>query len=455
MHDYPIETSRCGLFDTGAPNFHTYYPDVAEADFVPKDGDFVQPLVRALSEVVVHKEWNPVDFSQNEVLQNSKNLLYAQSIYVDHETSTGNVLGSVAEVFWEKSYKSKEGFVIPSGLNARLKLDGKSHPNFVRKIQMDPPAIHSLSVTVQFAFEPSHPKIPLEEFYSKLGTYDQHGEMYRRIATQIKSYKEISFVPHGADPYAQLIREGQITNPRYADVVYNNAEGKPAGIKYYIIDFKEGLISNSQTTIPKETNYNNDPVSMNKILLLLAATLGIATADKDEAALIAEIEPKIPGLLGSIQNSTTELATTKTSLTEAQAALTAAQAKVTELEAKQTTDPALVALGQATLTEQRAEILRLSTLINGKADPAVAALIESSPAPTLALLLGNYKSQADEKFPISCKACGSHEVSRQSSKPDPKEDDPTGPKLDLRALREKKTREEGIARMHGKEAQKA
>src|SRR5210317_758975 len=85
---------------------------------------------------------------------------------------------------------------------------------------MDPPSVHSVSVTVTFEWKPSHKFEDENEFYGKLGTYDDKGELVRRVVTKIHAYHEISFVAHGADPYAQKIVDGKIANPEYAATQY-------------------------------------------------------------------------------------------------------------------------------------------------------------------------------------------------------------------------------------------
>src|SRR6478609_1994501 len=70
-HNPTIDIISNGLFDTAAPNFAAYYPNVTEEDLKPKDADFAYPVFRALSEVIVHKRFNPVDFSMNGVLKKS------------------------------------------------------------------------------------------------------------------------------------------------------------------------------------------------------------------------------------------------------------------------------------------------------------------------------------------------------------------------------------------------
>jgi len=66
---------------------------------------------------------------------------------------------------------------------------------------MDPPSIHSNSVTVRFNHVMSHPELN-EEFWNLAGTKDKKVTIHL-IADEITSYKETSFVNHGADPYAQ------------------------------------------------------------------------------------------------------------------------------------------------------------------------------------------------------------------------------------------------------------
>jgi hypothetical protein len=71
----PQAVESFGLFDSNTSNYNTYYPDVTAEDLAPKENEFIQPVFRALSEVVVHKDINPVDFSRNKVLHKSLGLL--------------------------------------------------------------------------------------------------------------------------------------------------------------------------------------------------------------------------------------------------------------------------------------------------------------------------------------------------------------------------------------------
>lgn len=433
----PVSSISNGLFDNSSANYNTYYPEVTAEHFMPKDSEIVNPLVRALSEVIVHKSWYPVDFSQNEVLKKSLNLLTGQSIFTDHETTIANALGSIKEVIWEESYTAKDGTVIPSGINARLNIDGVSNPRIVRLLNMDPPGIHSLSVTVRFAWEPSHKNIPLEEFMGKLGEFDENGKMYTRQASEILSYSEISFVNHGADAYAQVIRDGELTNPKYADRIYNS-ENTGKVLKHFDYNFQDTVVSNSaqKPTIPVETNNNNssniNSEKMKEILALMAASLGYTPTSQDETEQLTE--------------ATTALKAHFDKFTTDSAALTAAQGKVTRLESEiaelkkvepgkvelTETQKANIANGELLLKERKAELTRLAEITNKSEKVANLIKEESTNLEAIDLMVTSLQEEADDKFPLTCTQCNSEEVTRASAKPNPPGSSTKGPKLSLR-----------------------
>jgi hypothetical protein len=403
-----LDLESFGIFETASPNYSTYYPDVTAEDLNPKDGEFIEPIYRALSEVIVHKQWNPIDFSLNNVLKNSMSLLKGQSVYIDHETAVGNAVGAIKDVFWQGSYKvNGNGILVPAGINARLKVDGKSNPRIARGILMDPPSIHSTSVTVEFLWEKSHASLSTEEFFRALGTYDKEGQMIRRIATKVSRYHEISLVGHGADPYAQKVnKDGSITNPKYADIS-NNSEEKQKQ-KFFSFDFKSEIIQNSERTIPDESNTSEDQVgntendhnkntpTMN-FLEKLAQHLGLpATATE------AEIEAKLKEQLTALQTKTAEV----TTLTEAKAQLEKDKPDVTNLQAFQTN----------VLTAKRAEVTRLYKIAFKEPQESILTMINSAPWEALTALEKQYGEQAEAIAPLSCTKCGSTEVSRASSK---------------------------------------
>lgn len=427
-HNPTMSIGSFGLFDTAAPNFSTYYPSVTAKDFNPAEDEFIFPVYRALSEVIVHRNWNPVDFSKNGILKKSQHLLVGQTVYPNHENSVGNELGAVPEVFWEEAYSSK-GVRIPAGINARFKLDAKSNPKIARAINMTPPAVHSTSVTVEFLWEKSHATMTEEEFWRGLGKFDKDGNMIRRIATAINRYNEISLVTKGADPFAQKVnKDGKINNPTEAGV-RDQQKTKLAETKVYFIDYQTDILLNRYTgdtliageevnTIPAEINNNEQNTNnMNKTFLLaLAAVMGL-TGDKFSEANITEdvIKEEVTSLmqqkalllkfkeLGLTIEKPEDVQSLKESLDKWNAIK---DKDVTQLEAFKT----------QVLAELREKTKKLYLKkAEGKPSDAILAMLENATQEVLTGLSEQYTAELEEKFPMTCSDCGSHAVSRASS----------------------------------------
>lgn len=407
-----------GLFDSNQANYNTYYPDVTSEDLQPKDNEFIEPVFRALSEVVVHKEWNPVDFGENGVLKKSMSLLKGSTVNADHETAIGNAMGAVKQVSWQDSYKTEKGIMVPAGINAVLKIDGKSHPRVARAIMMDPPAIHSTSVTLRFLWEKSHPELSDDEFFNKSGSFDKDKKLIRRIATQIKNYNEISLVSHGADPYAQLVKDAEIVNPKWGDISYNSVTGSQKKKQYYFLyDYKTDVIQNS---IPKETINNNSNLQTDKMnkefLIALAAVLGIK--------LVNEAEPGDADIK-LVQDAVAAAVNAKTASDQS---LVAVQAEVDRLKPIETTynnekaamaeSVELKSFKDTETKTLRDKVASTYKTLSGGTVPdtdAIANLIKTASYETLSALNIQYSKQLEEKFPLTCKSCGGKEVNRASS----------------------------------------
>lgn len=393
-----------GLFDNNTSNYNTYYPDVTEKDLQPQKGEFIEPVFRSLSKVVVHKEYNPVDFGHGNVLKRSMPLLMAQSIYTDHEDAVGNALGAISEVSWQDGYKTKGGILIPAGINSRLKIDGKSHPRIARAIMMDPPAIHSTSVTVNFLWEKSHPSMADDNFWKNLGAYDEEGKLITRVATKINRYHEISLVSHGADPFAQLIgKGGEITNPTYASISYNSLSGKrKQKQKYFMFSLNEDVVKNSTKTIPnkpiistketptvmkkdpkksakKKAEVKNTPKKSNTKLVKQLASL--KQRDKLQLKKIAKLE-KANGELGKYKE------------------------RYEKLKSK----------NEKALKKLREEVLRnYSLLAKDSPDREIISAIKGADAKSLKAMGKEYQRQLEEKYPSSCADCGSDNITKASA----------------------------------------
>jgi hypothetical protein len=104
------------------------------------------------------------------------------------------------------------------GINVEMKIDWKMNPRIARGLLMQPPAIHSASVTVMFEYDYSHPALAeAGRFWESLGEqYD--GETVRLLVTKIVGYWEISLVFQGADQLAkQLGQLGQLVVAQHTE----------------------------------------------------------------------------------------------------------------------------------------------------------------------------------------------------------------------------------------------
>ena len=418
---------KYGLFGSDI-DYNTYFPDVTPKDFNPEKDEFIEPVYRLLSACVVSKNYMPTEFPA-DVLKASIPLMIGQTVNCDHETNIGNAIGTVSEAFWQEAYKIGDKS-IPAGMNGRLKIDAKANPRIARGINMDPPSIHSNSVTVQFEWKPSHQFKDPYEFWDKLGTYDEKGELVRRIVTRIISYKETSLVSHGADPFAQkLDKDGKIINPGYADSVYNSfSEVVKEKIShscraYSSTDYKaldgiaimyntSKIINEGNQSSPVDQNPNNN--SMNKELQEFLEKLfgeGMLTLTEGASASVELVLSEVKKLIQDKSDLDTKLS-------EAQAQVTSLTGEVTSLKDAAEANKGYVQMGKDHFKEvKEATVASYKKLVGeGKEDANILTLIESVDSlSTLISLKATYDAQLEEKFPLHCADCGSKNINRGSS----------------------------------------
>ena len=173
------------------------------ATLAPVEGDYIYPVFRALSASVIPGYW--LDYSGPGVLQESTAMLTGQTVYKNHDfMDVEQWVGVVNRSFWDPEGK-QSGDV--SGINVEMKIDWRMNPRIARGLLMQPPAIHSASVTVLFEYEYSHPQMTAEgRFWDSLGEVVD-GQLVRLIVTKILGYWEISLVFQGADQLAKQIPE--------------------------------------------------------------------------------------------------------------------------------------------------------------------------------------------------------------------------------------------------------
>ena len=415
-----VETQKFGLFDTSQPNYSTYYPDVTAEDLNPTDDEFVFPVFRMLSETTVHKSVNPISFSKKGVLKKSMNMLVGQTINVDHEVAVGNAIGTVLSVEWQESYKDKSGVTIPAGINAVLKIDAKSNPRLARGVMMTPPSIHSNSVTIQFKWEKSHSDMESDEFWSKLGTYDQDGSLIQRVASDIISYSETSLVSHGADPYAKKLESGKIVLAKHAHDRASLSEqqieiqdNRFAQLSYQGMGEVDTISNSDIPTIPiNQNNTNQNDLKMKELLEQLAASTGFEfEGDVNKEALMVHVN--------SLSTQVTELTANNESLTSEKTGieeeLESLETERTELSNKVSELTPLSELGETHLANTKIEAARLYNVLKGdKADEAILNIINLADINGATAFLKQFTTEVEANHEASCSDCGSKNVSRAS-----------------------------------------
>lgn len=417
----PESISQFGLFGSDI-DYNTYYPNLKAEELKPSSEDFIEPMFRLLSETIVSKNWNPTDFGHNGVLKASMKLLLGQTVNCDHETNIGNAIGSVSKVMWQEAYKDG-AFIIPAGINGILKIDGKANPRIARGILMEPPSIHSNSVTVQFKWDKSHPQMDDNEFYMKLGTYDKKGNMVRRIVTEVVRYLETSLVSHGADNFAQKIGEdGKIINPTFAKRSWASYKEYEEDTKkaYYFSDFKDYNDTQESFSDKSQIDNQENKNSMNELeqfieSLVKEGVISFAegTEANQENALVL-----LKGLVSSrsdLQTQVDNLTTEKNALTDQIANKDAEIANLKEM----------ATVGKNHIASLREEaVAAYKKLMGDQVDETIVTMLnsETTGLATIISLKKDYEARLEEKFPLKCSNCGSTDVSRASSVKEEKTD---------------------------------
>lgn len=427
-----IETlDSFGLFGSDL-NYNTYYPDVKPEDLTPTDEEFIEPIYRMLSAGIVARNWSPTDFSKPGVLKGSMNLLLGQTVNCDHETNVGNAIGSVKEVYWQEAYstvKDGKNITVPAGINAKLKIDAKANPRIARGILMDPPSIHSNSVTVRFMWEKSHPSLSDADFWDQFGRLGKDGKLVCKVASEIKGYFETSLVSHGADPFAQKVdANGKIVNPVHAANQANSYSDKVGRNWYFFTDFKD--ITKAEVlhnTMVFNNEFNNDPRDQ-------------GTNKNDNMDELKEFLESLFGegllTLGENQGATKEMAlsaikamvqaekTAKESLSSITTERDNLKTELQTLKDQVDKDKPFVTIGTQRLSAVRDEVTANYKKLMGedKVDESMITLLANADLTTLESLGKTYTTQLEDKFPMKCTDCGSHNVSRASSATEDPED---------------------------------
>jgi len=280
---------KYGFWST-AENSNFYGDDVkTAADVIPRPEQYMLVPFRFISATIVGKEsWKATKFTA-DALKASMDKLLGAPVYTDHDTSTvGNCIGHIESVEWQEEYTDESGNVIPAGINGNYAIDCTIAPNIARNLYTG--SIGSNSVTVEFYWEPSH-QFPDNDFYYKIGSYDDKGNPICRVVTEILQYLETSPVFRGADPFAKkLDSDGKVIKPDMTMAQYSKEEAdEKFNATSFEISCKNEInvlrLSKSQMSYQQQEkaaktdgNDNNSKsvIKMNKeFLLFVMATLGL------------------------------------------------------------------------------------------------------------------------------------------------------------------------------------
>ena len=414
-----VDHSKNGLFNIASPDFNTYYPGETAETIKPEEADFIYPVFRLLSEVVVHKMTNPIDFRENEVLKNSMPMLNSLTVYSEHEEMISNHLGVVLETFWQDSYKVN-GVTVPAGINAVLKIDAKSNPKVARGILQEPPAIHSASVSVLYKWVKSH-DMDDNEFYAKLGNFDEKGNLVRKIVNDIILYTELSLVPHGADPFAQILKEGKIRNPGWAKKFYSLG-----GDKFSCLDFKRAHTGDLEVEISSFSNNNSSNFkpsqksesNMDEFIVKLGKSVGFEGTDQEE--LLAHVDKLISDNLENETNYSKEISQLKKSNEKLQTDLDAEKSQNAQLKQ----DEAFIEVGKSHLKAVREEAVKFYSAVKGeKKDEKIINIIENADFEAAESFRREYKEEMEGLTPLTCQDCHSINIERASAQQSTEEED--------------------------------
>ncbi len=166
---------------------------------MPTDERYVYATFRGLSQIYLPNRG--LDFSKKGVLEAGVELLKGKTVYPNHDfRDVNNWLGVVSNSFWDASGEKSGGV---SGINCEIKIDAFLNYRIACGVMMTPPAINSMSLTVLFEFEYSHPQLVEERRFWNLLGEEVDGDIVRLIVVKIVDFWEASLVFLGEDRLAK------------------------------------------------------------------------------------------------------------------------------------------------------------------------------------------------------------------------------------------------------------
>lgn len=328
----------------------------------PSASDYLKAQFRALSAAYLGPGGYFLDFSKPGVLAASLPLMLPREkggsrrrylmLHRNHSNLVQDRVGFIANATWVEAGGEQSA----PGINIDTMLDWKLAPNEARQLISDPPLLDSVSVSVEFDWEKSHPDMRDWQFWDLLG-HEVDGQMVRIVVTEITDYYHVALVWEGADEEADLI-------------LTKNQNGK-----------------NREPLAPADKERNHAGGMMKDLTISsalarqLCSLLGIEDLEKDVLASV-------------------------TALAEANEELLAKQVPLEE-KAKEL---------QRVMDLRRAQVKALITKVDGECKKSFETVLSLMKWEDLEEIAADYQAKLEEKFPLTCGKCGSKHLSGRSSK---------------------------------------
>jgi hypothetical protein len=341
----------------------------------PQEEDFIYVPVRMLSAAEV--QGKTINFAHNngQALRDAVGKFNDIPIMKNHNFVVEDCIGRTQECFWDETTPGA-----PMGVTGMMRVDSKMDPKTARGLITG--LLDSVSVTVQFDFEKSHPNLKDDEFFWKLGE-EVEGKTVQALVTEVTRLYELSVVWQGADTHAKTIQDGTIKSP--------------------------GLSQQLPTPHLKEET----PMDLTKLLAKLGLT-GEQTPEQLETALDAAISAATAAGAQSLEAKVTSLTEQVAVLNTEKSGLSAANDSL-KLEIEKLRPQAT--LGETFLADQRKEAKRLYEIVAGATkDPAMLALIEGASLEVSKGFITTFEPQAEAIAPLTCTSCGGKHLTRKASK---------------------------------------
>lgn len=419
--EHQAKTTEAFLRSLG--KFADKEPEPNDIPLVPIEGDYAYFQFRQLSAGIVGGgSWKATDFSNEMVLKASMPKLRHVPAYKNHYQVVGEEIGYIGEPTWTQAYTSKGGILVPAGIDAPFVIDKVSEAKLIRKLSGPVPLIKAASVSVEFEWEASHEFEREYDFYYHMGEMID-GTMVRRVATNIINYYESSLVWQGADPWARMIKEGELVGLSREHigqaVQFSNdplRDFYQSKRKYFIFD---GIGAELNFSFSKSdvTSEQNQKAAMEKLIIeAIALSMGMQAGQitpellKGYKVVKAEEFTALEGSKTQVENLTKE----KQTLTEERDKLKLEKA---ELEKFKTDNEGYVEAGKQSLEALRTQAKDMyQKFSNGKPEEVILKELETADRVSLEAKVKMFGGKLYDTFGASCTACGSTEISMRSSK---------------------------------------